>query len=73
MKETTIDFVLGDDWSGIYLNTALQMQGHMDLADAMALLDLLEIAYNAHDADLDWLGERGTLPERFQEVQLDFD
>lgn len=71
-----IDFVMGDDWEGCYINDQLEIQGHRleadDVAKAIsALLPRLNITVASHEADMNWLGDVGQLPNSFNKVKFE--
>jgi hypothetical protein len=63
----SITFVDGDDWEGLYLDGKLVDEGHhVRLGD---IFRHLGIAFNVIYPDMEWLGERGNLPQNLDEVE----
>lgn len=67
--------VNGDDWEGLYINGVLVTEGHSisnrELAEAIIeRLPRLNISYECKEADIDWLHDRGSLPEKLEKVKL---
>lgn len=56
-----------DDWEGLYIDGRLIEEGHYirlrDLAKAAGL------DYEEDEVRYEWLAERGSLPERYEDVQ----
>jgi hypothetical protein len=69
---TTMTLVQGDDWSGLYIDGKLKEQGHSFSTRTVAELVIAHkvSAFEHKDADLDWLADRGDLPQKLEEVQL---
>ena len=60
-----ITLAKGEDWEGLYLNGKLIEQNHkISCVDMLKLLGQ-SVVY----VDLDWLEEKGTLPENLSDVR----
>jgi len=66
-KTPKIALVDGDDWQGLYVDGKLLQQGHVISSDD--ILKATGIDYDYIFADIDWLGERGDLPDNLNEVK----
>ncbi len=62
-----ISIVYGDDWVGLYIDGKLAYDNHQ--INAEDLLDVLKIDYESFSCDLEWLEERGCLPDDLDEVK----
>jgi hypothetical protein len=62
-----VTIVWGEDWEGLYIDGELKAQGH--LISAKDVLDALGLELDEIEADGDWLGERGDLPQKLEEVK----
>lgn len=62
---------LGDDWSGLYIDGKLVHEGHNIDETWMASLlsEHLGIDMTAEWVDLDWIYDRGRLPESIEDVE----
>ena len=57
-----------DDWSGLYIDGKLKMQGH-DL-DQRELIRALGFECDELEVDLEWMGKVGHLPKDIKEFKL---
>lgn len=64
-----IDIIHGDYWVGVYLDDKLVHEDHK--ITASQILNLLNIPSTSREVDLDWLDERGELPELLSEIPGD--
>lgn len=64
LSEGEFVFVFGDDWSGLYKDGKLVLQGHDNLPyDYRRALGVTSVS-----ADLDWLEQEGRLPASLEDV-----
>lgn len=56
-----VTIVKGDDWQGLYVDGKLKTEDHTLLVEDV--LNNLGIRFTRLNADIDWLHERGALPE----------
>lgn len=74
----SITFVEGDDWRGIYIDGELYREGHshsasdivealFDAADGVEEEELFSVVY----ADLQWLYDEGSLPQKLEDVKVE--
>lgn len=61
-----------DDWSGLYRNGNLAMEGHsIRFEEAMELcVKHRPVFFEVLEANLEWLADRGNLPARLRDVKL---
>ena len=64
-----IHLVSGDDWEGLYINGNLVTEGHQITNEE--LLEILGVDFNTSLADIDWLEERGSFPEKLTDVKFE--
>lgn len=69
----TITFVYADDWTGLYVDGRLQREGHsIEAWDALVLIQDLELDNFGLEyfwCDLDWIHDRGNLPDELSDVK----
>jgi hypothetical protein len=58
-----------DDWSGLYVDGKIKLQGHHLRADEV--LEVLGINVLTISCNHDWLNDMRRLPENFDEVEFD--
>lgn len=64
-----ITIVDADDWMGLYIDGKCRRQAHnITIRD---VLDYLEVDYTYGYVDLDWMGDRESLPEELSEIVLE--
>ena len=69
---TTLTFVDGDDWCGLYLDGGLIHQGHELSVRKMFYYATLHgpiESFEALDVDTEWLEEIGQLPDNLSDVR----
>ena len=67
-----IFFAKGDDWRGIYLDGRLAFEGHSyPIKELVTILNQISTVFaDEGEVDLDWLDNRGGLPENLDEVRF---
>lgn len=68
MKKITIVDHAGGDWTGMYLDNKLVLEGHS--LNWWEILNILKIEYEEIEADENWMYENGNLPKDLKDVQL---
>lgn len=72
-----IKYVVGEDWEGIYIHNVLAYEGHRirfkDGFDTVCKhINEVEsaeyIQFSTYDIDQDWLEDKGSLPEKFENI-----
>jgi hypothetical protein len=63
-----VTFVNGSNWVGLYIDGELKYEDHDIEPDI--LLDYLKLDYDWYYADETWLGHRGRLPQKIDDVVL---
>lgn len=61
--------VTTEDWEGLYVDGALRYEGHHVHRDIM--LNAVGVDLEVYDADHEWLGERGDLPPKLEDVVVE--
>jgi hypothetical protein len=64
-----IDIVSGDDWEGLYVDGVLVYESHTLTVGRVLRGIGVEFTYVAPDPQ--WLEERGSLPDRLDDVKRD--
>ena len=59
----------GDDWEGLYVDGELATEGHQLIIEDLA--DVLGIEIEDKYANIDWLEERGSLPNKLEDVKFE--
>lgn len=64
------DYVVAEDWEGIYLDDKLQVEGHsIQTAEAMKLTIENEVTeLSVYEIDQEYMEELGSLPESFSQL-----
>ncbi len=62
-----VTFVLGDDWTGLYIDDELVIENHS--LSAGQVLKAIGVEFNTIVADEDWLEEHGSLPDALKDVK----
>lgn len=57
-----------DDWSGLYIDGELKLQGHN--LDQRELIRALGVECEEFEVDFDWIGKVGYLPDDIKEVKF---
>lgn len=72
MREIEVDYVIGDDWQGLFFDGHLVDEGHsISIPNIFLMLEGSVLkSYRVHEADLDWLDEMGSFPVKFEEVEI---
>jgi len=68
-KAGKVAIVLGDDWTGLYVNGHLAAENHSLRPDEV--LKALGFEYAIFSVDQGWLEASGSLPERLADVERD--
>lgn len=70
-QEINLVYARGDDWSGLYIEGELAMEGHsINLVDVIgALIGKRISSFDVIDVDIEWLDSRGNLPEQLSDVK----
>lgn len=66
MKITFVDDDCSD-WEGMYIDGKLVVEDHR--LDLYQVLDLIGVKYKYVQADAEWLGECGRLPDKLSKVK----
>lgn len=66
-KPKKFTYVMGDDWDGLYTEGKLVREGHS--FSVRHLFEWLGVDVDIVVADLNWLGERGNLPEDLKDIK----
>ena len=72
-----IKLVRGDDWCGLYFDDVLVYENHsIDFTHLFSLLShkcddrtSANIKVTEYGCNIDWLEEKGSFPQRFEEVE----
>ena len=64
------DYVVAEDWEGIYIDDKLQLEGHsIQTPDAMKLTIENEVTeLSVYEIDQEYMEELGSLPESFSQL-----
>ena len=75
-----VTYVIGEDWEGIYINNVLVNEGHkIRFNDGFEIIcehinkveRVDNIQFSTYDIDQDWLEDKGSLPEKFEDIPND--
>jgi len=69
INDKKFHFVYGDDWEGLYIDGKLVTEGHAITVEEFA--EIIGVEFNESFADIDWLQEEGSLPEKLEDVKLE--
>lgn len=67
-EEKEIVFVIGSDWTGMYINGELVDEGHSLREED--IVQVLGFTSQTLEADSSWLDDHGSLPQKLSDVVL---
>jgi hypothetical protein len=65
-----VTYVYSDDWEGLYVDGFLAAEDHN--LSMEQVLSALGLEYLVIEADVEWMEEEGTLPDRVEEVRGEY-